>query len=123
MKKEYYRDYYNPDYRIEYNGVEYSVMVGAHGEGWYTPAVPYLKNGDPGYPADGDWEIKEISIFQIKVLDDVTDDWVILQGSPEEIKKLEKILSNIIEEELEEDDFKDPEDLPEDPKYMPEEDW
>lgn len=121
--KKYCRNYYNPDYRIEYKGTEYSVMADAYGEGWYTPAVPYLKNGDPGYPADGDWEIKEINIFQIRVLNDNTDDWVILQGSPEEIKKLEKTLSNIIEEQLEEDDFKDPEDLPEDPKYMPEEDW
>lgn len=105
----YCRSYYNPDYRIEYKGTEYSVMVDAYGEGWYTPGTMYRSNGDPGDPPDGDWEIKEVNIFQIKVWNKDKDDWVSLRGSPEEIKEIEKALSNIIEEELEEDDFKDPE--------------
>ncbi|MBP3622027.1 MAG: hypothetical protein J6J16_09735 [Lachnospiraceae bacterium] len=117
----YCRNYYNPDYRIEYKGTEYSVMVSAYGEGWYTPGTMYRSNGDPGDPPDGDWEIKEIDILQIRYwVEGDVNDWIFVQGSPEEIKELEKALSNIIEEELEEDDFKDPESiLPE----HEEEDW
>lgn len=105
MKKEYCGYYNNDDYRIEYKGAEYSVVVSAYGEGWYTPAVPYLRNGDPGYPADGDWDIKEIDITQIKVWDEDKEDWAVVNDYSDEYKDLVKAFKDWVIDNLEEDDF------------------
>ena len=117
----YCRNYYNDDYRVELNGVEYSVEVSAYGEGWYTPGTMYRSNGDPGDPPDDDFNIETIDIIKIKIwVEGDVDDWVDLQCSPEERRELDRNLSNIIEQELEEDDFEDPEPIIEEHE---EEDW
>jgi hypothetical protein len=117
--KEYCGYYNNDDYRIEYNGAEYSVALSAYGEGWYEPGTMYRSNGDPGDPPDGDWEIKEIDISQIKVWDDDQDTWENLTDYSDEYDRLEKILKDEIESNLEESDFEIADYVPE----HEEEDW
>lgn len=119
MKKEYCGYYNNHDYRIEHEGIEYSVHVSAYGEGWYEPGSLYRSNGDPGDPPDGDWEIKEVEILGIEFYDDDCDTWVNLIDYSDDYHKLEKIFKDEIESNLEESDF-------EITDYMPEheeEDW
>ncbi len=58
---------YHFDVTLEYDDQEYRVKGF---QSAYIPAVMYLKNGDPGYPAEGG-EIEEFDVW--KILDDGTE--------------------------------------------------
>lgn len=118
--QEFYGTYKNDDLEIWIGDKEYSGSVEAYGEGWFTPGTMYRSNGDPGDPPDGDWDIKEVEVLQIKIWDEDKEDWVIVNDYSDGYEDLVKAFKEYVTDNLEEDDFNinDYE-----PEHEEEEDW
>lgn len=103
--QEFYGTYKNDDLEIWIGDKEYSGSVEAYGEGWYEPGTMYRRNGDPGDPPDGDWDIKEVEVLQIKIWDEDKEDWVIVNDYSDGYEDLIKAFKDWVIDNLEEDDF------------------
>ena len=64
-----------------YNEEEYEAQVHARASYSYRPGKRWLKNGDPGYPDESDFEVDDIDVetvfkgdVEVPYLDDMYDD-------------------------------------------------
>lgn len=61
---------YCNDLELDVGGQSYRVKVKAVGLYDYRPAVMYLRNGDPGYPEEENWEIDDVDAIWRKINED-----------------------------------------------------
>ena len=67
------RAYYeNDNLELEVNGVTYSIYVTAEASCSYYSGRMYMRNGDPGYPAEEEFELEEVE-FTASYLEDETE--------------------------------------------------
>lgn len=69
--------YSNDDLEIEIDGVFYSVDVEATASYYHDDGRMYMRNGDPGYPPDDDFEIDEVNINSVTLIDEEGNESVI----------------------------------------------
>ena len=55
------KQYYNNDaLALTVNGVDYTVDVTAHADYYYDAGRMYMRNGDPGYPPESEFNIEDV---------------------------------------------------------------
>jgi hypothetical protein len=55
--KQFYK---NDALALTVNGVDYTVDVTAHADYYYDAGRMYMRNGDPGYPPESEFEIEDV---------------------------------------------------------------
>jgi hypothetical protein len=53
--------YTNSALTLIVNGVEYTIDVTAYADYYYDAGCMYMRNGDPGYPPESEFEIEEVN--------------------------------------------------------------
>lgn len=70
MRSHYTCNYKNDDLDIDVDGVIYSVDVEATATYSHDDGCMYMRNGDPGYPPEDDFDIDEVNINSVTLIDE-----------------------------------------------------